>query len=216
MKSILTFMTLFILSVSVALSVTHTIINSGFTFSPNNLTITQGDTVNFVLASIHDAIEVSQATWNANGTTSNGGFQVPFGGGMVASLAPGTHYYVCTNHVLAGMKGTITVNPVTSVQIIENSTPSSFKLNQNFPNPFNPVTSISFSIPRSSFITLKVFNLLGEEIQTLIEGEVAPGSYKTVWNGSQQSSGMYFYQLKIFNSPGSGEQLFVETKRPTP
>ena len=206
-------MTLFILSVSVALSVTHTIINSGFTFSPNNLTITQGDTVNFVLASIHDAIEVSQATWNANGTTSNGGFQVPFGGGMVASLAPGTHYYVCTNHVLAGMKGTITVNPVTSVQIIENSTPSSFKLNQNFPNPFNPVTSISFSIPRSSFITLKVFNLLGEEIQTLIEGEVAPGSYKTVWNGSQQSSGMYFYQLKIFNSPGSGEQLFVETKR---
>jgi plastocyanin len=198
---------------STALSVTHTIINSSFTFSPNALTITQGDTVNFVLASIHDAVEVSQATWNANGTTSNGGFQVPFGGGMVASLASGTHYYVCTNHVLSGMKGTITVNPVTSVQIIENNVPSSFKLNQNFPNPFNPATSISFSIPRSSFITLKVFNIIGEEIQTLIEGELDPGSYKTGWDGSKQSSGMYFYQLKVFDSQGSGEQLFVETKR---
>ncbi|HMD13942.1 MAG TPA: plastocyanin/azurin family copper-binding protein, partial [Bacteroidota bacterium] len=90
---------------------THTISSSGFTFSPNTLTITAGDTINFVLASIHNAVEVSQATWNADGITSNGGFSVPFGGGKTVLTVVGTHYYVCQNHASMGMKGIITVNP---------------------------------------------------------------------------------------------------------
>jgi plastocyanin len=73
---------IFILTIFVSyrsVSVTHTILNSGFSFSPSTLTINLGDTVKFVLASIHNAREVSQTTWNANGTTSNGGFETPFG-----------------------------------------------------------------------------------------------------------------------------------------
>src|SRR2546426_323217 len=86
--------------------------NSQFTFTPSALTIASGDSVQFVLGSIHNAVEVSQATWNANGTTAlAGGFSVPFGGGLVlpAQLPLGIHYYVCTNHASMGMKGTITV-----------------------------------------------------------------------------------------------------------
>jgi plastocyanin len=213
MKTTLLICVFILLSASIALSVTHTIINSGFTFSPSALTINQGDTVNFVLGSLHDAIEVSQATWNANGTTSNGGFQVPFGGGIVVSLSQGTHYYVCSNHVLLGMKGTITVNLSSGVQTIDNKLPSSFKLSQNFPNPFNPSTSISYSIAQPSFISLKIFNILGEEVETLIESESAPGRYEVIWNGSTQSSGMYFYQLKAKSISNNSNQLFVETKR---
>ncbi len=89
-----------------------TVNNSGSTFSPATLTISPGDSVNFILASIHNAVEVDQSTWNSNGSAAlSGGFQTPFSGGMVlpAQLATGTHYYVCTNHVSGGMKGTIIV-----------------------------------------------------------------------------------------------------------
>ncbi|MBK7966307.1 MAG: hypothetical protein IPK10_14175 [Bacteroidetes bacterium] len=71
-----------------------------------------GDTVTFSINGSHDAREVSQTTWNANSSAALlGGFQVPFGGGTLfpAQLGVGTHYYVCTNHISMGMKGTIIV-----------------------------------------------------------------------------------------------------------
>lgn len=90
---------------------TVTVTNSGFSFNPSLVTISSGDSVKFQLASIHDALEVSQATWNANGTAAlAGGFSVPFGGGTITLTTAGTHYYVCTNHASSGMKGRIVVN----------------------------------------------------------------------------------------------------------
>src|SRR5271157_2217277 len=102
----------------IGFSTTHTITNSGFTFSPSSITINLGDTVEFVLASIHAAREVDQATWNANGTTSNGGFDLQFGGGTVVLTQTGTHYYVCPPHASLGMKGTIMVNASVDVKTI--------------------------------------------------------------------------------------------------
>lgn len=84
--------------------------NVGLTFSPNSVNITEGDTVQWMIAGNHNVLEVSLATFNANGTTAlPGGFSTPFGGGKVAFDTPGTYYYVCTPHASAGMKGTITV-----------------------------------------------------------------------------------------------------------
>jgi plastocyanin len=87
----------------------HTVTNAGFSFSPSLLTINAGDTVRFQLDTIHNAVEVSQATWNANGNTPNGGFSVGFGGGDVLFTTPGTYYYVCQPHAGSGMKGRIVV-----------------------------------------------------------------------------------------------------------
>jgi plastocyanin len=110
-----------------------TVVSSGFTFSPATLTITQGDSVLFSLASNHDVLEVNQATWTANGITPlAGGFLTPFSGGLVlpSQLTPGTHYYVCEPHASMGMKGRIIVNLATG---IENSSPKlSFTI---YPNP---------------------------------------------------------------------------------
>jgi len=90
---------------------TVTVTNDGFSFSPDQITINAGDTVEFVLNGIHNAVEVSETTWNANGTLSNGGFALPLGGGEVTLNEPGTYYYVCQPHVGAfGMKGRIIVN----------------------------------------------------------------------------------------------------------
>jgi hypothetical protein len=70
-----------------------------------------------------------------------------------------------------------------------------FTLNQNYPNPFNPSTKISFIIPQSGFTTLKVFDVLGNEIAKLIEGELDEGSYELQFDASGLSSGIYFYSL---------------------
>jgi hypothetical protein len=86
-----------------------------------------------------------------------------------------------------------------------NETPSSFELKQNYPNPFNPTTNIKFSMPENSFVTLKVFNVLGKEIKTLVEGNQQKGTYNISFDASNLPSGIYFYTLKTNN--------FVETKK---
>lgn len=85
-------------------------------------------------------------------------------------------------------------------------TPADFVLYQNYPNPFNPVTNISFVIPETSFIKIKVFNSLGEEVSTLLENELQPGKHTITWNTKNNSgkvipSGIYFihFSAKNFN-----------------
>lgn len=106
---------------SLCFAATTTVSNSGLTFSPANITITQGDTVLFTLAGSHSAIEVDQTTYNANGNTPiGGGFTTPLGGGTVTGLSVGVHYYVCSIHFGSGMKGTITVNAAVPTLVIPN------------------------------------------------------------------------------------------------
>ena len=83
--------------------------------------------------------------------------------------------------------------------------PDEFNLSQNYPNPFNPSTKIKFSIPEKSFVTLTVFNALGESVADLIHSNLSPGTYDVDFNASKLSSGVYYYQLKA--------DKFVETKK---
>ncbi|MCX6173705.1 MAG: T9SS type A sorting domain-containing protein [Ignavibacteriales bacterium] len=184
---------------SISFSKTYIINNSGTSFSPGSITINVGDTVKFVLESIHNAREVSQATWNANGTTSNGGFDLPNGGGIVVLNQVGIHYYVCVPHASFGMKGTITVNNATDVKTISEIIPNNFILNQNYPNPFNPSTSITYSLPNTGYITLEVFNMIGQRVATLIDGIENAGSHQIQFNANKIASGIYFYRIQ-FNS----------------
>ncbi len=80
-----------------------------------------------------------------------------------------------------------------------------YSLSQNYPNPFNPSTSIKYSIPQSSNVTLKVFDVLGSEIITLLNKEQSAGNYEVEFDGSDLTSGIYFYRLQ------AGD--FVETKK---
>jgi len=89
--------------------------------------------------------------------------------------------------------------------------PKDFLLEQNYPNPFNPVTKINFTISEFSFTTLKVYDLLGREITTLVNEEKPAGEYEVEFNAANLlpngslTSGIYFYQLR------AGE--YVETKK---
>ncbi len=93
----------------------------------------------------------------------------------------------------------------TSVQQTSNETPSSFSMEQNYPNPFNPSTNIQFALPQSGYITLEIYSVTGERVDVLISEELNAGKYNYEWNGSNLTSGIYFYRLNA----GS----FVETRK---
>lgn len=80
--------------------------------------------------------------------------------------------------------------------------PTEYKLAQNYPNPFNPATTISFQIPQRSQTTLKVYDMLGREVEKLVERQLTPGKYEIEFDASDLSSGMYIYVLR------SGEKRF--------
>jgi S-formylglutathione hydrolase FrmB len=97
-----------------------------------------------------------------------------------------------------GFKFLDSVMNKTATDIVEQefSSPTGFVLYQNYPNPFNPATTISFSLPRKSFVSLKVFDALGREVAILLADELSAGTYSRQWNAAGLASGVYFYRLQ--------------------
>jgi hypothetical protein len=89
--------------------------------------------------------------------------------------------------------------------------PSGFRLEQNYPNPFNPVTKIRFGIGAASSVSLRLYDLLGRQVATLADEELAPGSYERTFDGSKLPSGMYFYRLRAAGHDGRPAR--VETRK---
>ena len=103
----------------------------------------------------------------------------------------------------------------TEIEGIDGALPAEFSLAQNFPNPFNPNTEIRFELPANADVTLKVYNLLGEKVVTLVNGTHEVGRHTVVWNsldqqGMQLASGLYIYRLEAQASDG---QRFIQTRR---
>jgi len=91
------------------------------------------------------------------------------------------------------------------IRNISNEIPNNFLLLQNYPNPFNPSTNINFSIPSNTFVTIRVFDISGKDISTLVNENLNAGSYKVDFDGSHYPSGVYYYKIETEN--------FTETKK---
>lgn len=104
--------------------------------------------------------------------------------------------------------------PFTSISDEPNETPYTFSLDQNYPNPFNSTTTIHFSIAISSEVHMKIYDMLGREIETLVNTEYKPGKYSIKWNADKFASGIYFYQItasSIFqNYSNTGKFLLIK------
>ena len=85
-----------------------------------------------------------------------------------------------------------------------------FALHHNYPNPFNPVTNIKFSIPEDQIVSLKVYNLSGQIIQTLVEGKQIAGTHSVQWNASSSASGVYFYRLQAGDRSVTQKMILVK------
>lgn len=90
--------------------------------------------------------------------------------------------------------------------------PEKFSLHQNYPNPFNPTTTIRYELPRASYVQLEVFNMLGQQVATLVDGERAAGVYTAEFNAQNLSSGTYFYKLQAVSADRQAAG-FTDVKR---
>jgi len=116
------------------------------------------------------------------------------------STTGGTTKYFCLNYVEVIGKTETAVSVDESILL-----PFGFELKQNYPNPFNPSTTISFSIPKRSYVRLSVYNSLGEKISTLISNELEAGIHSIIYDASNLPSGIYYYKLEADN--------FISTKK---
>jgi len=93
----------------------------------------------------------------------------------------------------------------TKIEKISSEIPCGFRLHNNYPNPFNPVTHIKFELPENGLVALTIYDILGNKITTLINQNLSAGVYKVDWDGSGVASGIYFYRMKTKD--------FIDTKR---
>ncbi|MDR3667423.1 MAG: T9SS type A sorting domain-containing protein [Ignavibacteriaceae bacterium] len=120
----------------------------------------------------------------------------------IAGPTSGSDYHLGTYFLLDDVNLTGTATSVNDKIVI----PAQFSLEQNYPNPFNPSTKIQYNIPQNSFVSLKIYNALGMEVATPINGVIPAGTHEVEFDASNLNSGVYFYTLK------AGDH-FVQTRK---
>ncbi len=136
------------------------------------------------------------------------------------SLRDGVNGNIIPSRSLNGTGQTIVTNPSVARLVVSaepTAVPTVFALAQNYPNPFNPTTRISYGLPEAAVVTLKVFDVLGQEVSSLVAGIQQPGFYSMEWDarnnaGAQLASGTYFYRLEAVGTSG---QTFRSTMKMT-
>lgn len=204
-----------------------TVYNDGYQLQPRFLSDFLTN-VPVELTSFTSAVEGNNVVlnWKTVTETNNKGFEIFRNGIMVKfvagfgtttemksyqftdnGLTNGTYSYRLVQIDLDG-----TNKVVASTEVSVNSLPKQFALAQNFPNPFNPSTSIKFDLPADSKITLQVYNMIGQVVATLADGNFAAGSHYINFNASGLTSGMYIYNLKALGIDG---KIMNATKKMT-
>lgn len=98
----------------------------------------------------------------------------------------------------------------TGVSTAKNELPVGYSLEQNYPNPFNPSTEIKYELPRSAFVKLKIYDLLGNEVETLVDEYQERGSYEVNFNAGELSSGVYIYRIKVGNYINARKMMLIK------
>lgn len=203
-KNVLKSLLIFVMMSGISFSqTTYDVTVSNFSFSPAELTITVGDAVRWTnVSGTHNVVA------DDNSFTSGSPAPAPWDYTHTFT-STGNNPYYCLPHGGPGgqgMSGVVVVQNAVSVpedEIFANE----FELKQNYPNPFNPSTRISFAIPNASFVNLKVYDTIGNEIAVVVNEEKQAGNYSVDFNANDLTCGIYFYQIRA----GS----FIETRKMT-
>jgi hypothetical protein len=120
------------------------------------------------------------------------------------NVSPGKYYYRLKQ---IDFDGSYNYSREIEVEVIG---PKKYYLGQNYPNPFNPITNINYKIPVKGFVTLKIYNTLGEEVATLVNEEKSAGSYVVQWDGGKLPSEMYIYRLVVGKYQESKKLMLIK------
>ncbi len=158
-------------------------------------------------------------TSNSNGLDSGISFRESFLDSLITTLGSTSDSALCTWRA-SGFNGadSVTSNPFivtirrtpVGISQISSTVPENFVLYTNYPNPFNPKTIIKFDIAKSSLVTLKIYNLLGEEVSTLVNKNLNAGTYTADFDASSLSSGVYFYRLETEGFTNTRRMMLVK------
>jgi photosystem II stability/assembly factor-like uncharacterized protein len=194
-----------------------------------NWTFQTNPAVNNSFAQINDVAFMTQDSgWAIHGTPFSGAIMFTSNAGANWVTEEGSNnWFQCISYfqrkkAWVGASGGMVWYTILSQPVgIENnnSTAEHFSLSQNYPNPFNPVTSIYYELPKTGYVKIRIFNSIGAEVTTLINGVQSGGKHKAEFDGNNFSSGVYFYMLVVVDNPreiGAGTNngsLFTETKK---
>src|SRR5690606_12722823 len=120
-------------------------------------------------------------------------------------LSPGKYFYRLKQ---IDFDGSFTYSNIIIVEV--DLTPDKYTLEQNYPNPFNPSTIIKYSVPAKSFVTLNIYNSIGEKVAELVNQEVDPGNYEIHFDGQGLSSGIYYYKFSSDNFTDTKKMLLLK------
>ncbi|MCF8262077.1 MAG: T9SS type A sorting domain-containing protein [Melioribacteraceae bacterium] len=131
--------------------------------------------------------------------------------GTVEFLADNKVKFIPTNN-MTGVTNTLSYSEpaVTSVERMDGTLPTEYSLRQNYPNPFNPTTNIEFALPKSSNVTVKIFNALGQTVTTLVQEYKEAGTYQVDFDASKLSSGIYIYQIQADGFTSSRKMMLLK------
>jgi len=144
----------------------------------------------------------SQVTWSS----FTGGFGVSTSGDTKVTSSAGIPFAGSSENSSSSILSGFLTNYsliITGIEDEQSIIPAVYKLNQNYPNPFNPSTIINYQIPEEGFVTLKIYDILGKEVKTLVNENNQAGNYNIRFDASDLASGIYIYQIRV-NNPASG------------
>jgi plastocyanin len=189
---------------------THVITNTlDFKFDPESIQVEIGDTVYFSLLKYHNAVEVSETTFDANDTTSNGGFRLPFGGGFVVMRDTGEHYYVCQPHVSSHqMKGIIYVGAIPTDVYSISSGSVNFDV---YPVPAKDNIRMSFTLKKQAYISINMIDMTGKVVANILSEQQNSGTFEKVYSFDQSiRPGVYFLRIQLDTANPVVKQIIVQ------
>lgn len=173
---------------------------AGYTGNAGNITTGQGGTSVFTMPQTFNGGSTNGA-WVMLNDTANAAKNI-------AALFNNQLYISLTGGPAAPIRRSFTPAPV-GVTLLRTS-PESFDLEQNYPNPFNPTTTIRFSIPQSGNVTLHIYNVIGQKVTTLVDGQLKAGKYEVSFDGTKIASGVYFYRISFQNNMVTRKMMLVK------
>jgi plastocyanin len=185
-----------------ALAAEYQVSISNFAFVPHGQHINVGDTIVWRnLDSFSHTSTSDNGVWSSPNLLTNQTYTHVFTGS-------GAFPYHCSIHI--SMKDTIFVGAQSGTGDLPPITPQDFELSPNYPNPFNAQTIIKYSIPQTAHVNIEIFNVLGQEVDALVDGQQVAGEHETVWNAMNQSSGVFFYRVNVDGQVKMGRMTLLK------